>query len=181
MCGIGGYVDPQVALDGPEVLRVFAAALAHRGPDGEGFFTHGPFGLAHRRLAIIDLSDGAAQPMRVGPLVVVFNGEIYNYRELRETLRGMGHVFDGASDTEVLARTYPQWGEGFAERLRGMWAFAILDMRSQSLLCSRDPFGIKPFYYVRLHDAFVFASEPQALLRAGVRARANLRIAAQYL
>ena len=181
MCGIGGYVDPQVALDGPEVLRVFAAALAHRGPDGEGFFTHGPFGLAHRRLAIIDLSDGAAQPMRVGPLVVVFNGEIYNYRELRETLRGMGHVFDGASDTEVLARTYLQWGEGFAERLRGMWAFAILDMRSQSLLCSRDPFGIKPFYYVRLHDAFVFASEPQALLRAGVRARANLRIAAQYL
>lgn len=181
MCGIGGYVDPRGALDGQQVLRKFAAALAHRGPDGEGFFTDGPFGLAHRRLAIIDLSESAAQPMRVGPLVVVFNGEIYNYRELRETLRGVGHVFNGASDTEVLARSYLQWGEGFVARLRGMWAFAILDTRSQSLLCSRDPFGIKPFYYVRSQDAFLFASEPQALLQAGVRARANLSIAAQYL
>ena len=181
MCGIGGYVDPRGVLEGQQVLRTFAAALAHRGPDGEGFFTSGPFGLAHRRLSIIDLSEGAAQPMRVGPLVVVFNGEIYNYRELRQTLRGMGHVFNGASDTEVLGRTYLQWGEGFAERLRGMWAFAILDTRSQSLLCSRDPFGIKPFYYVRSGDAFLFASEPRALLQAGVRARANLSVAAQYL
>jgi asparagine synthase (glutamine-hydrolysing) len=181
MCGIGGFVDPRGTLDGQQVLGKLAAALAHRGPDGEGFFSDGPFGLAHRRLAIIDLSESGAQPMRVGPLVVVFNGEIYNYRELRETLRGMGHVFNGTSDTEVLARTYLQWGEGFVARLRGMWAFAILDTRSQSLLCSRDPFGIKPFYYVRSHDAFLFASEPQALLQAGVRARANLSIATQYL
>ena len=181
MCGIGGYVDPRGVLDGRDVLRRFAAALAHRGPDGEGFFTDGPFGLAHRRLAIIDLSPGAAQPMCVGPIVVVFNGEIYNYRELRTQLRAAGQVFSGASDTEVLARAYLHWGEGFAGRLRGMWAFAIFDARSQSLLCSRDPFGIKPFYFARLQGAFLFASEPQALLQAGVPARANLELSAQYL
>jgi asparagine synthase (glutamine-hydrolysing) len=182
MCGIGGYVDPRGTLDGRAVLASFASALAHRGPDGEGFFSAGPFGLAHRRLAIIDLSPGGAQPMRVGPIVVVFNGEIYNYRELREELRAGGQVFSGASDTEVLARAYLQWGERFTGRLRGMWAFALYDARSQSLLCSRDPFGIKPFYFARHQGgAFLFASEPQALLQAGVRARANLTAAAQYL
>jgi asparagine synthase (glutamine-hydrolysing) len=181
MCGIGGYVDPRGVLEGQQVLTTLAAALIHRGPDGEGFFTHGPFGLAHRRLAIIDLSDSGAQPMRVGPIVVVFNGEIYNYRELREELRGEGQVFCGPSDTEVLARAYLQWGDGFTARLRGMWAFAIFDARSQRLLCSRDPFGIKPFYYTWHRGAFLFASEPQALVRAGAPARANLEAAAQYL
>jgi len=181
MCGIGGYVDPRGTLIARGLLRDLAAALVHRGPDGEGFFTQGPFGLAHRRLAIIDLSEGGAQPMNVGPIVVVFNGEIYNYRELREELRREGQNFAGSSDTEVLARAYLQWGEVFVNRLRGMWAFAILDTRTETLLCSRDPFGIKPFYYASHNGAFVFASEPQALIRAGLSARANLRIAAQYL
>ena len=181
MCGIGGYVDPSGALERASVLRSIAAALVHRGPDGEGFFTHGPFGLAHRRLAIIDLSEGGSQPMRVGPIAVVFNGEIYNYRELREELRIAGQSFSGSSDTEVLARAYLQWGEQFVKRLRGMWAFAIADMRTQTLLCSRDPFGIKPFYYARHGGGLVFASEPQALIRAGVPARVNLALAAQYL
>lgn len=181
MCGIAGYVDPLGMLDGPSVLSTFASALSHRGPDGEGFFREGPFGLAHRRLAIIDLSDQAAQPMRVGPLVVVYNGEIYNYRELREELRTAGQPFSGASDTEVLARAYLQWGESFARRLRGMWACAIFDARSRSLLCSRDPFGIKPFYFSKYRGALLFASEPQALVRAGVAAHANLSVAAQYL
>ena len=181
MCGIGGYVDVEGTLDGPGVLKSIATALAHRGPDGEGFYTHGRFGFAHRRLAIIDLSETGAQPMCVGPIVVVFNGEIYNYRELREQLCREGVFFDGTSDTEVLARGYLHWGVDFVGRLRGMWAFAILDLRSQSLICSRDPFGIKPFYYARHQGGFVFASEPQALLRAGITARANVEIAAQYL
>jgi asparagine synthase (glutamine-hydrolysing) len=181
MCGIGGYVDPQGALDGPAVLSVLASALAHRGPDGERLLREGPFGLAHRRLAIIDLSEGGAQPMRVGPIVVVFNGEIYNYRELREELRHAGQQFTGVSDTEVLARAYLQWGAECVARLRGMWAFVIADTRSQTLLCARDPFGIKPLYYAFLRGAFVFASEPQALVRIGVPARVNLRRAAQYL
>ena len=181
MCGIGGYVDVHGTLDGRAVLTNIAAALVHRGPDGEGSYTHGPFGLTHRRLAIIDLSDTGAQPMCVGPIVVVFNGEIYNYRELREELCRQGEVFYGTSDTEVLARGYLHWGADLVDRLRGMWAFAILDLRSQSLLCSRDPFGIKPFYYAWHQGAFIFASEPQALLRAGMAARANVEIASQYL
>jgi asparagine synthase (glutamine-hydrolysing) len=181
MCGIGGYVDPSGALEQASVLRTIASALVHRGPDGEGFFTHGPFGLAHRRLAIIDLSEGGAQPMHVGPIAVVFNGEIYNYRELREELRAAGQTFSGSSDTEVLARAYLQWGEQFVKRLRGMWAFAIADMRTETLLCSRDPFGIKPFYYARHGGGLVFASEPQALIRAGVAPRVNLPLAAQFL
>src|SRR5207249_2683052 len=134
-------------LDGQRVLATLATALAHRGPDGEGFFSQGPFGLTHRRLAIIDLSASGAQPMKVGPIVVVLNGEIYNYRELREELRSEGQTFSGSSDTEVLACAYLRWGERAVGRLRGMWAFAIVDARSQTLLCSRDPFGIKPLYY----------------------------------
>jgi asparagine synthase (glutamine-hydrolysing) len=181
MCGIGGYLDPGGALDGAQVLATLAAALAHRGPDGEGFLREGAIGLAHRRLAIIDLSDSGAQPMRVGPIVVVFNGEIYNYRELREQLRLDGVSFVGASDTEVLAQAYLHWGVSFVERLRGMWAFAIADLRTGELVCSRDPFGIKPFYYTHWRGAFLFASEPQALLRAGVPARANLPRTAEYL
>lgn len=181
MCGIGGYVDPRGVLEGRGVLRSLARALTHRGPDSEGFLVRRPFGLAHRRLAIIDPSDAGAQPMTVGPIVVVFNGAIYNYRELRDELSEQGQSFDGCSDTEVLARAYLCWGERFVERLRGMWAFAILDARSDSLLCSRDPFGIKPFYYAWYEGAFLFASEPAALISAGVPARANLRAAAHYL
>jgi asparagine synthase (glutamine-hydrolysing) len=181
MCGIGGYLDPRGALDGTQVLATLAAALAHRGPDGEGFLREGAIGLAHRRLAIIDLSDGGAQPMRVGPIVVVFNGEIYNYRELRTELQLQGATFAGASDTEVLAQAYLHWGVSCVDRLRGMWAFAIADLRTKELLCARDPFGIKPFYYTHWRGAFLFASEPQALLRAGLPARANLTRAAEYL
>jgi asparagine synthase (glutamine-hydrolysing) len=181
MCGIGGYVDPRGALDGRRVLATLATALAHRGPDGEGFFHLGNIGLAHRRLAIIDLSDAGSQPMTVGPATVVFNGEIYNYRELREELRAAGEQFTTSSDTEVLARAYLHWGPRFTERLRGMWAFALADARTKTLLCARDPFGIKPLYYASHQGAFLFASEPQALIRAGVPPRANAEIAAHYL
>jgi len=181
MCGIGGYVASRGTLDGERFLRILGSALAHRGPDGEGVFAAGAFGLVHRRLAIIDLSEGGAQPMTVGPVTVVFNGEIYNYKELREELRDAGLRFVGVSDTEVLARAYLHWGEQCVQRFRGMWAFAIFDSRSRTLLCARDPFGIKPLYYAWHEGAFVFASEPQALVRAGVRARANLRVAAHYL
>ncbi len=181
MCGIGGYVDSQGLLDGGRVLGALAAALSHRGPDGEGFFRQGNIGFVHRRLAIIDLSEGGAQPMTIGAVTVVFNGEIYNYRELRDELRVAGETFVTSSDTEVLVRAYLHWGLSFTERLRGMWAFALADGRSQTLLCARDPFGIKPLYFASYQGAFLFASEPQALIRAGVPPRANYDIAAQYL
>ena len=181
MCGIGGFLDARGVIDGARVLSDMASAMAHRGPDGEGTFSHGVFGLTHRRLAVIDLTQGGAQPMRLGSIVVVYNGEIYNYRELREELKGEGQTFDSASDTEVLARCYLQWGPRCVDRLRGMWAFAIADLRSDTLFCSRDPFGVKPFYFTWHRGAFLFASEPQALIRAGVPARANLEIASHYL
>lgn len=174
-------MDPRGAMDHAQVLSHMTLAMAHRGPDGEGTFSHGVFGLAHRRLAIIDLTEGGAQPMRLGSVVVVYNGEIYNYRELRDELKEEGLVFDSASDTEVLARCYLQWGPRCVDRLRGMWAFAIADLRSETLFCSRDPFGIKPFYFTWHRGAFLFASEPQALIRAGAPARANLEIASHYL
>ncbi|MGH8289022.1 MAG: asparagine synthase (glutamine-hydrolyzing) [Steroidobacteraceae bacterium] len=181
MCGIGGFVDPHGRLSGKDLLKRLAAALAHRGPDGEGMFQEGPFGLVHRRLAIIDLSETGAQPLKVGEVAVVLNGEIYNYRELRAELATMGHRFIGSSDTEVLAHAFLEWGSSCIGRLRGMWAFAILDTRAGVLTCSRDAFGIKPFYYSLVNGAFVFASEPQALIAAGVPARAALGATAQYL
>jgi asparagine synthase (glutamine-hydrolysing) len=181
MCGIAGYLNFAAPGADRVTLERCARVLAHRGPDGEGFFHEGQIGLAHRRLAIIDLSPTGAQPMLVDQLAVVYNGEIYNYRELREELRAAGHTFVSQSDTEVLARAYLHWGPSFIDRLRGMWAFAIADRQSGTLLCSRDPFGIKPFYYARHAGAYLFASEPAALLAAGVPARANLRRSAEYL
>jgi asparagine synthase (glutamine-hydrolysing) len=132
-------------------------------------------------LAIIDLSPTGAQPYLVEHIAVVFNGEIYNYRELREELRSAGHLFTGESDTEVLARAYLHWGAGCVERLRGMWAFAIADRTAGTLLCARDPFGIKPFYYATHGGAYMFASEPAALLAVGVPASANMPRVAEYL
>jgi asparagine synthase (glutamine-hydrolysing) len=181
MCGIAGYLNLAAPGAGRDTLERCARALAHRGPDGEGYFQEGRIGLAHRRLAIIDLSPTGAQPMLVGHLAIAYNGEIYNYRELREELKVAGHTFASESDTEVLGRAYLHWGPSFIDRLRGMWAFAIADRQSGTLLCSRDPFGIKPLYYARHAGAYLFASEPAALLAAGVPARANLRRCAEYL
>ncbi len=181
MCGIAGFVDPQRTLASAGVLRVLGNSLAHRGPDGEGFFTEDAVGFAHRRLAIIDLTATGEQPVIAGPVVLVFNGEIYNYRELRTQLQELGQTFSGASDSEVLARAYLQWGPDCVRRLRGMWAFALYDRRTRSVLCSRDPFGIKPFYYALHRGAFLFASEPRALLAVGVPARANLENVAAFL
>ncbi|MDD1659643.1 MAG: asparagine synthase (glutamine-hydrolyzing) [Methanomicrobiales archaeon] len=165
MCGIAG----QLVLDGSEadtaLLRAMAARIRHRGPDGEGFHVKGPLGLAHRRLAIIDLSEAAAQPMATddGTLRIVYNGEIYNYLELREELTRLGHRFRTASDTEVILHAYREWGAGCLSRLRGMWAFALCDSRAEQLFCARDRFGIKPFYYALPGGSFLFASEIKAL------------------
>ncbi|MCS7057117.1 MAG: asparagine synthase (glutamine-hydrolyzing), partial [Thermoflexales bacterium] len=127
-------------------------------------------GLAERRLAILDLTPAGHTPMvsRDGLLTIVFNGEIYNYVELRETLRELGHVFHSTGDTEVLLAAYSEWGEACVERFNGMWAFAIWDAKQRQLFCSRDRFGVKPFYYVHMPGRFAFASEPKALWGAGL-------------
>jgi asparagine synthase (glutamine-hydrolysing) len=145
-----------------------ADALRHRGPDGDGFHTDGPVALGHRRLAIIDLA-GGAQPIfnEDRTVAIVFNGEIYNYEELREELAGR-HVLATDSDTEVLVHLYEDHGEQMLSRLRGMFAFAIWDSRRERLFAARDPFGEKPFLYARNAAGLFFASEMGALLAAGV-------------
>jgi len=168
MCGIAGYVsncEQQAA-----VLMDMSAAVNHRGPDDSGLWEEAGIGLAHRRLSIIDLSSYGHQPMvsSCDRYVIVFNGEIYNYLELREELRALGEIFEGHSDTEVLLAAYRRWGEDCLRRLNGMWAFAIWDKKERSLFCSRDRFGKKPFYYTASRDGFFFASEVKALLAAKV-------------
>jgi len=140
--------------------------LAHRGPDGEGSHISGSTGLVHRRLAIIDLSPGGLQPMtnEDSSLWLVFNGEIYNYPELREELLKKGHTFYSKSDTEVILHAYEEWGHDCLARFNGMWAFALWDEKKQELFCARDRFGIKPFYYTTAGGSFLFASEIKALI-----------------
>lgn len=160
MCGICGYVGP-----GRETtLEAMAATLAHRGPDGAGRFAAEGVGLGHRRLAIIDL-EGGVQPMTdaVGN-VLVFNGEIYNFLELRRELEGLGRRFVTRSDTEVLLGAYRQWGQACLSRLRGMFAFALWDAGRRELFVARDRVGIKPLYYATVGGVFYFASEAKALL-----------------
>ena len=160
MCGIAGIAGKQ---DG-QLLRVMTNLLAHRGPDAEGTHLERDVSLGHRRLSIIDLSAGR-QPMSCaeGRYWVVFNGEIYNYRDLREHLAGLGHAFSTNSDTEVLLAAYAQWGEACVDRLGGMFAFALWDLQKRSLFLARDALGIKPLYYAQAGDVLYFASEIKAL------------------
>ncbi|MFI5029053.1 MAG: asparagine synthase (glutamine-hydrolyzing) [Solirubrobacterales bacterium] len=162
MCGIAGIVSYGAPPD-REALARMTRVLAHRGPDDEGLFLEGPCGLGFRRLAIIDLVTGD-QPMSAGPATVVFNGEIYNYRERRTELERLGHRFETSSDTEVLLHAYLQWGEDFTPRLDGMFAFAIWDRSQRRLVAGRDRFGKKPFYYLHRGELFLFGSELKALL-----------------
>ena len=162
MCGICGIVSAKTV--DPERLRRMSETLIHRGPDSDGFHIDGRVGLAARRLAIIDLAHGD-QPLtnEDGSVVVIQNGELYNYRELTHELRRAGHQFRTRSDTEVIAHAYEQWGVGFAERLRGMFAIALWDARAQRLVLARDRFGIKPLYYRDVDGELSFASELDAL------------------
>lgn len=164
MCGIAGFISPARA--DAAALVPMLARIAHRGPDGQGTFVEGPAALGHCRLAIIDLQ-GGAQPLynEDKNFVVVFNGEIYNYRELTAELTALGHTFATRTDTEVLLHGWEQWGRELLPRLRGMFAFALWDRRAQVLFCARDMFGIKPLYYCRCADGtLLFASEIKAFL-----------------
>ena len=168
MCGIGGELrldggEPDLALMGRMLQR-----LARRGPDHEGVWSDGPLLFGHRRLSVIDLSDRSNQPM-VDPelgLALVFNGAIYNYRELRRDLLARGYRFFSDGDTEVILKAYAEWGEQCVEHLIGMFAFALWNLRERSLFLARDRLGIKPLYYSHTPQAFRFASNSQALLAA---------------
>ena len=164
MCGITGFVGQRAEMQ--QILQEMMDLIAHRGPDGQGQFVEGPAALGQRRLSIIDL-EGGKQPMfnEDENLVVVFNGEIYNFQELSEELKAAGHTFATRSDTEVLLHGYEQWGKDLLPRLRGMFAFAIWDRSAQTLFCARDHFGIKPLYYYQAEDGtLLFGSEIKSFL-----------------
>ena len=169
MCGIAGIYSFKGEADSLLLGRM-SDALSHRGPDGSGTYIEKNAAVAHRRLSIIDLSEAAAQPMsnEDGSLILVFNGEIYNYRELREELAVLGHEFRSATDSEVIIHSYEEWGAECLKRFNGMWSFVILDLNDNRMFCSRDRFGIKPFYYMETPDAFYFASEIKAFHKAGL-------------
>jgi asparagine synthase (glutamine-hydrolysing) len=186
MCGIAGAISSG-GID-PSVLIPMGDRIAHRGPDGEGYLLGSPgsarlrrssreevaetgdtraaVGFAHRRLTIIDLSERSDQPLvdGSGDYAIAYNGELYNYLELREELRRLGHSFRSEGDTEVVLEAYKAWGTECVDRFVGMWAFAVLDRRARTVLLSRDRFGVKPLYYARIGEALYFASEVKALL-----------------
>ena len=167
MCGIAGFID-FTKRSTREQLQKITDVLEHRGPDGSGFLfedrAEALLGLGHRRLSIIDLSPAGTQPMRSENLVITFNGEIYNYREVQEELKSLGHSFNSNSDTEVVLRSWEQWGEDAVHKWRGMFALAMFDYRTEELICIRDRAGVKPFYYYYEKGLFIFGSELKSLM-----------------
>ena len=171
MCGIAGYITNNLGTLDHSVLKKMTDAVAHRGPDGEGFWFEPDSGVAlgHRRLSIIDLSEIASQPMHyLDRYVIIFNGEIYNYKEIRETLLKKRYNFKSESDTEVLVALYDHKKEECLNDLDGMFAFVIYDKKEKVIFCARDRFGEKPFYYSVFNDSFYFGSVMRCIWAAGI-------------
>jgi asparagine synthase (glutamine-hydrolysing) len=163
MCGFIGLFNKDGTAASLPLLARMAEKISHRGPDEEGHLVEGPFGFYHKRLSVIDLVTGK-QPLTIGPLTVVYNGEIYNYVELRETLKKAGHAFSTQSDAEVLLRMYQEYGPDCVRRFNGMFAFVIYDRTRKKLFAARDHFGIKPLYYWESDCRLLFGSEIKALI-----------------
>jgi asparagine synthase (glutamine-hydrolysing) len=192
VCGIAGVYNLNGEAVPTGLLKSMTDAIAHRGPDGDGFYTDGPVGLGHRRLAIIDLSPAGRQPManETADIIITYNGEVYNFQELQVELQALGHRFRSKTDSEVVVRAYEEWGERCVERFNGMFAFAVYDRRPAAgggrraggrLFIARDRHGVKPLYYYRDGSAFLFASEIKALLKhPAVRARVSLPALSEY-
>ncbi|MCG2617928.1 asparagine synthase (glutamine-hydrolyzing) [Terrimonas sp. NA20] len=189
MCGIAGTIQ-NAPLYNKQHVQQMMHVLAHRGPDGEGYWQNADNSclLGHLRLAIIDTSDAAAQPLHYTPPTgfdqrysIVYNGEIYNYQELKDELRKLGYSFQTASDTEVILAAYDCWDEDCLLRFDGMFAFAIWDEKEKELFAARDRFGEKPFYYCRDQNALLFASEMKALWAAGIRKVPNLKMLFNFI
>ena len=183
MCGIAGFINTDGRPADPQVVARMTDAIVHRGPDDSGCLVEGPVGLGSRRLSILDLSPAGHMPMESqdGTLAIVYNGEIYNFVELRAELEALGHRFRSNTDTEVILAAYSQWGPACLPRFNGMWGFAILDRRRQVLFCARDRFGVKPFHYLRARDAFVFGSEIRQLLPFLDRRRARADLVRTFI
>src|SRR5947207_11423732 len=167
MCGITGFIDFKRS-SSEDILTKMSNAISHRGPDGEGIFfvetQTALLGFGHRRLSIIDLSTAANQPMHFDGLHVIFNGEIYNYNEIRNELISLGHQFNKHSDTEVILHGWREWGEKSIEKWHGMFTVALFDEPANELICIRDRAGVKPFYYYFNNGLFLFGSELKSLM-----------------
>ncbi len=168
MCGISGYIDFSRKTQ-KDTLEKMNRTLAHRGPDGEGYGIYNnedaAIGFGHRRLSIIDLSEGGSQPQTFEGLHITFNGEIYNYEEIRQELQQKGHKFNSNSDTEVILHAYKEWGSNALQRFIGMFAFTIYDENSNKIFACRDRAGVKPFFYYWNEGLFLFASELKAIMQ----------------
>ncbi|MFH1787884.1 MAG: asparagine synthase (glutamine-hydrolyzing), partial [Candidatus Altiarchaeota archaeon] len=185
MCGICGVFDygGKAPVDG-KTIRFMCDTMVHRGPDDEGCHVDGCVGLGHRRLSIIDLSERGRQPMvnEDGSVWITYNGEVYNFMELRRELEGKGYVFRSETDTEVLLRLYEEEGFDFVKRLRGMFAFAVWDSKKKTLFLARDRAGQKPLFYSDVDGRFSFASEINAILALpGFEKKINLEALHYYL
>ena len=183
MCGIVGlvYKDPSRSCE-PELVTAMRDVVSYRGPDDAGLYAEGPVGLGHRRLSIIDLGGGHQPMSHAEHLWIIFNGEIYNYRPLREELIAKGHSFRTKSDTEVILHLYAERGGRCVETLNGMFAFAIWDARRRTLFLARDRMGVKPLYYAETADAFLFASEIKSIFASGkVAAECREEALSEYL
>jgi asparagine synthase (glutamine-hydrolysing) len=175
MCGITGIITKNPEDFREADLKKMNELISHRGPDGEGFYVDGSVAFAHRRLAIIDLSPDGLQPMHYqDKYVITFNGEVYNYIEVRAELKSLGYSFRTKSDTEVILAAYDKWGTDCVNRFNGMWAFAIYDKKNKIVFCSRDRFGVKPFYYRTSEKDFRFGSEIKQLLKETNEANTDL-------
>lgn len=183
MCGISGIINQNRSPVDPAAIRAMTDLVAHRGPDGDGFYFGDGFAFGHRRLAIMDVSNAGHQPMAyLERYIITYNGEVYNFVELKTQLARFGYRFRSDTDTEVILAAYDKWGEHCVEHFNGMWAFAIYDIARQLIFCSRDRFGVKPFYYADLPDRFVFGSEIKQVLHAsGGAAVANLAVVRDFL
>jgi len=182
MCGISGIVDKKNRPVTAAAIRRITDLVAHRGPDGEGYYFGQNFAFGHRRLSILDVSDHGHQPMSYeGRYWITYNGEIYNYLELRTELEELGYTFASGTDTEVVLAAYSHWGAACCARFNGMWAFALYDSAEQRIFLARDRFGVKPLYYADSADQFVFGSEIKQLLAVQSAVRANRRVIVESL
>lgn len=180
MCGIVGFITNSSGFN-EENLNIMLDKIRHRGPDNLSTYVQGNVYFGHARLSIIDLSDSSNQPMLYEHYSIVFNGEIYNYVELRKELEQLGHCFETNGDTEVILHAYEQWGVECQNKFRGMWAFVLYDKQKNIIFGSRDRFGIKPLYYFQTKDTFGFASEIKPLLTLQGNPEPNMAIVSSYL
>ncbi len=182
MCGIAGIIGKGGFEEPEKSIRMMTDLVKHRGPDGEGFYCDKKIAFGHRRLSIIDLSDFGKQPMTYqDKFVLIYNGEIYNYIEIREELSNAGFQFHTKTDTEVILAAYDKWGEHCVNHFNGMWSFALYDKIRNIVFCSRDRFGVKPFYYLETENAFYFGSEIKQLLPFIKQRKVNRSVLINYL